>query len=153
MLHTEQFKGADFEAQAKAIKNITERYTVTQMTIDTTGIGQGVYQLVQKFFPLARGLNYSVESKSRLIMKAQQVMRANRLEFDAGSKDLMAQLMAIKRELTASGRHVTYSSGRSKTTGHADLAWSLMNALSHEPLDAGTDLVSPTGESFIAFSD
>ena len=153
MLHTQQFKGMDFEAQAKAIKAITDRYNVTGMTVDTTGIGQGVYQLVQKFFPSARGINYSVDSKTMLVLKAQQVINAGRLEFDAGNKELAASFMAIKRELTASGRNVTYSAGRSEETGHSDLAWATMNALSHEPLETGTDLATPQGQSFLVISD
>lgn len=153
VLHVEQYKGSDFEAQAKAIKQFTEKYNVTNISIDTTGMGQGVYQLVQKFFPHVQGINYSVESKTRLVMKAQQVIRSHRLEFDRGDKDLAMHLLAIKRELTSSGRNVTYSAGRSGSTGHADLGWSLMNALSNEPLEAGTGLASETSESFLAFSE
>jgi hypothetical protein len=37
----------DFEAQAEAIRQVTQQYNVTYMVIDTTGIGQGVYQLVR----------------------------------------------------------------------------------------------------------
>ncbi|MBY0463439.1 MAG: terminase family protein, partial [Burkholderiales bacterium] len=153
VLHTQQFKGMDFEAQAKAIKTICEQYNVVAMTVDTTGIGQGVYQLVQKFFPAVRGLNYSVESKTMLVMKGQQVIRAARLEFDAGNKDLASSLMAIKREMTASGRNVTYAAGRSEDTGHSDLGWALLNALSHEPLETGTGLASVQGQPILDFSD
>lgn len=153
VLHTEQFKGADFEAQAKAIKKITDIYNVTAITVDTTGIGQGVYQLVQKFFPAVNGINYSVESKTMLVLKAQQVIKAGRLEFDAGNKDLATSFMAIKRELTASGRNVTYAAGRSQETGHSDLAWACMNALSNEPLATGTDLATQQSTSFLSFSD
>ncbi|WP_082493225.1 terminase large subunit domain-containing protein [Acidovorax sp. Leaf160] len=153
VLHTEQFKGMDFEAQAKAIKDVTTRYNVTAITVDTTGIGQGVYQLVQQFFPAVQGINYSVESKTMLVLKAQQVIKAGRLEFDAGNKELASSFMAIKRELTASGRSVTYAAGRSQETGHSDLAWACMNALSNEPLETGTDMASPHATSFIAFSD
>lgn len=153
VLHTDQFKGADFEAQAQAIKKITERYNVAAITVDTTGLGNGVYQLVQKFFPAVQGLNYSVESKTMLVLKAQQVMKAGRFEFDAGNKDLAASFMGIKRELTASGRNVTYAAGRSKETGHSDLAWAAMNAISNESLETGTDLATPQTTSFIDFSD
>ncbi len=153
VLHTEQFKGMDFEAQARAIKAVCERYNVAGMTLDTTGIGQGVYQLVQQFYPAARGINYSVDTKTMLVLKAQQVIKTGRLEFDAGNKDLAASFMAIKRELTASGRSVTYAAGRSTETGHSDLAWACMNALSHEPLETGTGLASVQGSSFLEISD
>ncbi|MDT0137298.1 terminase large subunit domain-containing protein [Acidovorax sp. PRC11] len=153
VLHTEQFKGHDFEAQAKAIKAITARYNVVAITVDTTGIGQGVFQLVQKFFPAARGINYSVDSKTLLVLKAQQVIAARRLQFDAGNRDLAVSFMAIKRELTASGRNVTYAAGRSEDAGHADLAWACMNALSNEPLDVGTGLANVQGQSFLEISE
>ncbi len=153
VLHTEQFHGADIEAQAKAIKAITERFNVVNIAIDTTGMGIGVYQLVQKFFPAAKGINYSVEVKTMLVLKALQVMKAGRLEFDAGNRDLAASLMAIKREMTAKGRSVTYAAGRGGDVGHSDLAWALLNALSFEPLETGTELASTQGQSFVAFSD
>ena len=86
-------------------------------------------------------------------LKAQAVMRANRLEFDAGDKDLAAAFMAVKRELTASGRSVTYTAGRSTETGHGDLAWATMHALSHEPLEEGTGLATTRTTSFIEVSE
>jgi len=152
VLETLQFKGADFEAQAAAIKKVTERYNVTNITIDRTGLGNAVYQLVLKFFPRARGIQYSVENKTMMVLKAQQVIKAGRLEFDALLRELMSHLMAIKRELTPSGKSVTYTAGRSKSTGHADLGWALLNALSNEALDAGTDMATSTGRSFITVS-
>lgn len=136
VLHREQFRGAEFEAQAAAIERATRRYNITSISIDTTGLGEGVYQLVRKFFPAARGLRYSPELKIRLVLKAQSVMRAGRLEFDAGDVDLQRCFMAIKREMTGSGRGVTFAAGRSQDAGHADLAWALMNALDNEPLYA-----------------
>ena len=68
-------------------------------------------------------------------------------------KDILHSFMAIKRELTASGRNVTYAAGRSEESGHSDLAWATMNALSHEPLETGTDLATPQGRSFLVISD
>lgn len=136
VLERTQFKGADFEEQAEEIRKLTLKYNVQHICIDTTGLGQGVYQIVKKFFPGAKALQYSVEVKTRLVLKAQSVMRAGRLEFDAGDLDLQRSFMAIKREMTASGRNVTYASGRSEETGHADLAWACMNALDNEPLEA-----------------
>ena len=54
VLERHQFRGLDFEAQAEAIRKVTERYNVQHIGIDTTGIGQGVFQLVKQFFPAAR---------------------------------------------------------------------------------------------------
>ena len=135
VLERMQFKGADFKAQAAEIKKVTLRYNVANIVIDTTGLGEGVFQIVKQFFPAVRGLRYSADSKARLVLKAQSVIRAGRLQFDAGDVDLQRSFMAIKREVTGSGRGVTYAAGRSNDAGHADLAWACMNALDIEPLE------------------
>lgn len=133
-----QFKGMDFEEQAKRIEKVTKAYNVTYIGIDTTGIGQGVFQLVKQFFPAARGFNYSPEVKVRLVLKAKDVITKGRLEFDAGWSDLAAAFMAIKKTTTASGRQFTFEAGRSKEISHADLAWACMHALANEPLEGST---------------
>ncbi|OAK55059.1 terminase [Variovorax paradoxus] len=138
VLERHQWRGLDFEAQAEAIRQITLRYNVTFIGIDTTGLGQGVYQLVAKFFPAAKAINYSVEVKTRLVLKAKNVISKGRLEFDAGWVDLAQAFLAIRRTLTASGRNVTYDAGRNEETGHADLAWACMHALDNEPLEGLT---------------
>ncbi|MCW5320535.1 terminase [Verminephrobacter aporrectodeae subsp. tuberculatae] len=135
VLEKYQFKGLDFEAQAEAIKKITTRFNVTNIGIDTTGLGQGVYQLVKKFFPHVRAYQYSVEVKTRLVLKATSVISKGRLEFDAGAVDLAQSFMAIKRVMTGSGRQATFDVGRSQDTGHADLAWACMHAMDFEPLE------------------
>jgi len=135
VLEKRQWKGMDFAAQAQGIKDICSQYNVAYIGIDTTGIGQGVYQLVKQFYPAAKAINYSVDMKARLVMKAQDVIRNGRLEFDAGWTDLAAAFMAIQKTMTASGRHVTYSASRSEELSHADLAWACMHALLNEPLE------------------
>lgn len=138
VLEKHQFRGLDFEAQAEAIKKITECYNVQHIGIDTTGLGQGVYQLVSKFFPAAKAYNYSVDVKTRLVLKAKSVISKGRLEFDAGSVDIAQAFMSIKKTLTPSGRQATYQAGRTDETGHADLAWACMHALDFEPLEGAT---------------
>jgi hypothetical protein len=138
VLERHQWRGLDFEAQAEAIRLITLRYNVTFIGIDTTGLGQGVYQLVNKFFPAAKAINYSVEVKTRLVLKAKNVISKHRLEFEAGWVDLAHAFLAIRKTLTASGRNVTFEAGRSEETGHADLAWTCMHALDNEPLEGLT---------------
>ncbi|WGS42170.1 terminase ATPase subunit family protein [Burkholderia sp. JSH-S8] len=137
VLERHQFRGNNFEEQASAIEQITQRYSVGYIAIDTTGMGQGVYQLVQKFYPAAVALNYSPEVKTRLVLKGQSVIRNGRLQFDAGWTDLAAAFMAIKQTMTASGRQATYTADRNDETGHADLAWACLHAIDHEPLAGG----------------
>jgi hypothetical protein len=135
VLEKHQFRGMDFEAQAVRIKEITQRYNVAYMAIDTTGIGQGVYQLVKQFYPRVAAFNYSPEVKGRLVLKGLSVVGNARLQFDAGWTDMAAAFMAIKKTVTPSGRQVTYEAGRNEETGHADLAWAVLHAISNEPLE------------------
>lgn len=134
-------KGLDFAAQAKMILDLRERYNVTFIGIDTTGVGAAVWQLVVAKFPTAKRLDYSVPLKTQMVLKAKSVMQSKRLEFDSGARDIAASFMAIRAELTKSQRQVTYVASRAGDTGHADLAWAIMHALHNEPLDP-TDTVT-----------
>lgn len=138
VLERVQFKGMDFKAQANMIQQTTKRYNVTYIGLDTTGMGTGVAQLVRQFFPQLTTFSYSPEVKTQLVLKAMDVIRSGRLEYDAGWIDLTQSLMSIKKTLTASQRQMTFTASRSEETGHADLAWALMHALHHEPLEGQT---------------
>jgi uncharacterized protein YjcR len=138
ILERHQFRGMDFDAQAETIRKVTQRYWVTYIGIDTTGMGAAVAQLVRQFFPGLRTFSYSPEVKTRLVMKAVDVISKGRLEFDAGWTDVAQSLMAIRKTITAGGRQFTYTAGRNEATGHADLAWALFHALQNEPLEGQT---------------
>jgi len=148
VLERHQLRGVDFAKQAERIQALMTQYTVADIALDATGLGQGVYQLVKQFFPAVRAIHYSLEVKSRLVLKAGDVMRNHRLEFDAGATDLAQSFMAIRKTMTASGRNMTYDAGRAEQTGHADLAWACMHALDFEPLEGGTAARSSTVEIF-----
>lgn len=138
VLERHQFRGMDFAAQAEAIRQVTKRYWVTYIGVDITGLGSGVAQLVRQFFPAVTTFSYSPEVKTRLVMKAYDVIKNGRLEFDASWTDVASSLMAIRKTITASGRQFTYTAGRNDETGHADLAWALFHALHNEPLEGQT---------------
>lgn len=129
-------KGLDFEGQAAALKRLTLRYNVADISIDTSGAGEAVYQLVRGWFPTVRRIDYNVSTKSALVLKGQNVIRNRRFEYDAGWHDVTSALMAIRPSLTKGGKQVTYVSGRAASHGHADIAWAILGALSNEPLDA-----------------
>ena len=133
-----EFHGLDYTAQADRIQKICGIYNVTYIGIDATGIGSAVWQLVRNFFPAAEAISYSPEVKARMVLKTLDVMTKGRLQFDAGWTDMAAAFMSIKKAMTPSGQRVTYQAGRSEETSHADLAWAVMHAVSHEPLDGGT---------------
>lgn len=150
VIERRQFKGSRFDEQAEVIRKYTKRYRVTKIDIDRTSIGDAVFQLVQTFFPTVTGHNYDAFLKTQMVYKALDVIMKNRLEFDADFKDLALAMTMIRRTLTASGRKVTYEAGRTKTSGHADLAWALLQSLFNEPIQAaiGSDGGSSTVEIF-----
>lgn len=147
VLERHQFRGMDFAGQADFIHKVTQRYWVTYIGVDTTGMGTGVAQLVRQFFPAVTTFSYSPEVKTRLVLKAFDVIKNERLQYDAGWNDLTQSLMAIQKTITASGRQITYTAGRSRITGHADLAWALLHALHNEPLE-GAAAASSTLEIY-----
>lgn len=135
VLEKHRLKGQDFQAQADFILKQLERYHVTFVGIDSTGVGASVYQLVVAKFPTAKRFDYSVPLKNAMVLKAKNVFTSNRIEFDSGALDIANSFMAIRAQLTKSQREVTYVASRAGDTGHADLAWAIMHALYNEPLD------------------
>lgn len=148
VLEKHQFRGIDYEEQAAAILKVCERYNVTYIGIDRTGVGDAVYKVVLKTRPEAQGFTYSVDVKTGLVLKATDVINKGRLEFDAGWTDFAASFMSIRKTTTAAGGRVTYQAGRSEETSHADLAWACMHALAHEPIEG----VTTTNTSILEFS-
>ncbi|MCC5811307.1 MAG: terminase family protein [Ectothiorhodospiraceae bacterium] len=130
-----RLRGLDYEQQAERIRKLTQTYNVTFIAVDTTGIGDAVAELVERFFPAVTRIRYTPDVKARLVMKAQNVIDRDRLEFDAGWTDLAQSFMAIRRTMTDGGGQLTYVAGRRADTGHAELAWATMHALYNEPLD------------------
>jgi len=139
ILERHQLRGLDFEQQAEFIKAMLSRYNCTYLGIDAKGVGAGVYQLLAKPGAMPgctiAKIEYSLELKAQMIMKAQNVIRRGRLAFDAGMLDIVSAFVSIKKTLTTSGRNVTFKAGRGGDDGHADLAWATMHILNNEPLD------------------
>lgn len=139
ILERHQLRGLDFEQQAEFIKAVLSRYHCTYLGIDAKGVGAGVYQLLAKIGAMpgcaVAKIEYSLELKAQMIMKAQNVVRRGRIAFDAGMLDIVSAFVSIKKTLTTSGRNVTFKAGRGGDDGHADLAWATMHILMNEPLD------------------
>ncbi|AGB11018.1 Phage terminase, ATPase subunit [Vibrio parahaemolyticus BB22OP] len=139
ILEKHYWKGLNFQYQAAQIDKVFERYNVTYIGIDTTGIGAGVWDLISKKHPReAHAIHYSAESKTRLVLKMIDVVESGRLQFDAEHKDIAMAHMAIKRVPTASGNAMTFKAERNATTGHADAFWATSHAIINEPLDHST---------------
>lgn len=152
ILERHRLKGQDYQSQAAFIESFREIYNIENIGIDVTGIGEAVAEYVEKWFPTVNRIHYDVAAKTLMVLQAQQVMRRDRLEFDAGWSDMAQSFMSIKKEMTASGQQFTFKSGRSQATGHADLAWATMHALSFEPIDGPAE-EGGAGRAIMEFSD
>lgn len=142
IIETLSFTGLNFEEQANHIKRCVERYNVQFIGIDATGLGKAVHDLVVKFYPKAKAIIYNVDEKNEMVLRAYQLISHGRLKFDAEKSDIASAFLTIHQAPTTSGKQVTYKASRTAKTGHADVAWAIMNALSKDPLgviaDAGT---------------
>jgi uncharacterized protein YjcR len=143
-IYKKRFKGLDFKEQSTEIEKLTKMFNVVFIGIDSTGIGAAVYENVKKFFPMAKKIIYNIEIKNNLVLKAKDVVKDNRLEFDSGWTDLSQSFLGIRRSLTDSGRSLTFTAGRNSMTGHSELAWATMHALSYEDI-TGQSQNSPRG--------
>jgi len=136
LLEKVRIAGQDYAGQDRQIRRVAQRYNVEDIAIEDSAFGSAVYQLVVKWFPLARKVSYSVTGKAHMVMKAQNLFRERRLEIPVEWGDVRDAFMAIRPSLTASGKQLTYVSRRDGEIGHADIAWAIMHALINEPLDA-----------------
>ncbi|WP_343560391.1 terminase large subunit domain-containing protein [Kiloniella sp. b19] len=148
-----KWNNTDFETQANGIRDLCTKYNVEAMSIDKSSIGIGVFDLVTKFYPAAEGLNYSVEVKNRLVLKAQQVITRHLLEFEAGDTDVALAFLTIRKTQTSSGRQTTFQASRTHETGHADIAWAIMHALGAEAIQSTDHPEQGGGFSFEVFGD
>lgn len=139
LLEKHRYRGKDYQQQNAAIKAICQRYNVTHIAIDTTGIGSAVYSLVSAWFPSARAIRYTSEVKAMMVFKTKKVIGDGRLEYAKHWTDVTNSFMAIRPKVTKGGKAVTYVAGRAGNSGHADLAWATMHAIFNEALDPTAD--------------
>jgi uncharacterized protein YjcR len=134
LLHRISLHGKSFQHQADCIRDVVNRHNVVHVGIDVSGMGWGVYELVQGFYPSVQPITYSLQMKNQLIIKALDVIQPpSRLEFDAGDKEIVQSFLMIRRTMSETG-HITYATTRTNTNGHADVAWACMHAMIYEPI-------------------
>ncbi|KZN61200.1 terminase large subunit domain-containing protein [Pseudoalteromonas luteoviolacea] len=136
LLESHDLTGNRYQEMADFIQSLTERYNVQHIGVDTTGIGSGVFEMIEDFFPTAMPLHYSPQLKTRLVIKAQQVIGEGRLEFDKDYVQVSASFMNVRRQVK--GENIIYASNRTAETGHADIAWAIMHAMIYEPLSGNS---------------
>lgn len=136
VLATFYWQGLNFNYQANQIKELFQRYNMTYIGVDITGIGSGVFELVQNFaMRQAVAIHYGLESKNRLVMKMIDVIESQRIEWDGEAKEIPASFLAIRRTSTAKGGGMTFVADRTKETGHADVFFAIAHAIDNEALN------------------
>lgn len=135
IIETLRLHGNDYETQGGLIKEKLKQYNVAKIVIDAQGLGSSVYQIVKSFFPSVIGIRYTPENKGQMILKTQQLLRTNRLEFAVDNKDFAISFMGIRRTITPKSGQITYTATRNKQSGHSDLAFAAMQLFIEESID------------------
>ncbi|WP_447885176.1 terminase large subunit domain-containing protein [Serratia fonticola] len=136
LLATFYWQGMNWKHQANQIKALFERYNMTYIGIDITGIGSGVYEMVENFARRQTvAIHYGLETKTRLVLKLIDVVESQRIEWDAEQKEIPASFLAIRRTSTKKGNSMTFVADRTLETGHADVAFAIAHAVDNEPLN------------------
>ncbi|HAU5562019.1 TPA: terminase, partial [Proteus mirabilis] len=130
------WQGMAWKHQAKKIQELYSRYRFTHIGIDTTGIGHGVYEMVQDFAPReTMEIRYSLSMKTQLVLKMVDLVDEERIEWDREQKEITASFLAIRRDTTSKGGAMTFVADRSMETGHADSFWAIAHGAINEPLN------------------
>ncbi|WP_267880183.1 phage terminase large subunit family protein [Shewanella marina] len=136
VLEKHHWRGLNFQHHVAEIQKIFSKYRVTYIGVDTTGIGAGVFDLINTLYPReARAIHYSVSSKTRLVLKMIDVVESRRILWDVSHKDIASSFLAIRRSSTANGDNITFKAGRDQTTGHADVFFAIAHAVINEPIN------------------
>lgn len=142
-----RLNGMSYETQAEEIRQLTEKYNVAEIAMDTTGIGGPTAELVEVFFPSLMRINYNIESKNKMVYKAREVIQSGRLLFDGGWDDVVHAFMMIKKTITQRSQQFTFTAKRTQNSSHADLAMAIMHILFIEGVTYHEDLTPTIGFS------
>ncbi|EDT3961273.1 terminase [Salmonella enterica subsp. enterica serovar Richmond] len=139
VLEVFRWKGLSLVWMAEQIHTIKSRYNMTYIGIDVTGMGIGVFEMVQGFARReAKAIHYSVESKNRLVMKMLDVVDTDRIEWSEDQKEIATAFLQVKKTTTASGNAMTFVADRNNENGHADIFFAIAHAMDNEPLNYRT---------------
>lgn len=136
VLEKYHWRGLSFQYMSDQIEKLFRRFNMTYIGVDVTGIGVGVFELIQNFARRqAVAIRYNVETKTQLVLKMIDVIENQRIQWDAQEKDIAASFMSVKKATTNSGDNLTFIADRSAEHGHADVFFAISHALSNEPLN------------------
>jgi uncharacterized protein YjcR len=134
LLRRRSCRGRNFDFQANRIKEDVDLHNVQFIGLDVNGLGVGIVEHVEKFFPRVTAIHYSQEAKNRLIVKALDLINTGRFKLLKRDDAVISSFLMIKQSVSNGNGSITYTTDRSAESGHGDSAWSVINAFSYEPL-------------------
>jgi len=153
VIEAKSFGNQSINWQVAQIKKAVKRFKARSLTIDATGIGAQIINLLAGFSAEldwrfeVHPLVYSLESKWDLVFHVERLVAQKRLEWDGQHKEILQAFLAIKTGNTSTGR-ATIRADRKKGVGHADLFWALAHAASRSPVEGSKLSSRPKGVGF-----
>lgn len=135
ILEKYQWQGLSFKWQAAQIRSLCEKYNVTYIGIDATGVGYGVYEEIKEWARrIATPLIYNPESKTEMVLKVHDLVEQEQIEWDQKELDIVPSFLMVKQQSTKSGNTTTFVAERTVKTQHADVFFAICNAISKKSL-------------------
>lgn len=128
--------GQSYKWQAARIEEISKKYNVTYIGIDTNGVGRGVFEMVQDFAKSkAKAILYDSATKTEMVLKVQDLVDCGNLEWSDKESDIISSFLMIKQVTTKSGNGITYTADRNLHNRHADVFWAICHAINKKELN------------------
>ena len=107
MVFMDRFKDMDWKAQKERIASILNRYNNALATIDSTGVGDPIYEDLRRSGARVRGYKFTKESKKQLIESLMISFEEEKVEIlertDPQGRVLFGELGIFEYEHTSSG--------------------------------------------------
>ncbi|MCC6649338.1 MAG: terminase [Polyangiaceae bacterium] len=135
------YSEAPFGEQEADLRRLMEVLPVARLSIDRSGIGMNLAENLARDFPQAVAENFTNEAKERWATDFKITLQRREIAMPR-DRDLVAQIHAIKKRVTAAGT-VAFDAERTARGGHADRFWAVALACQREravPRGAGTEI-------------
>ncbi len=135
------YSEAPFAEQEADLRRLMEVLPVARLSIDRSGIGMNLAENLTRDFPQVVAENFTNEAKERWATDFKITLQRREIAMPR-DRDLVAQIHAIKKRVTAAGK-VAFDAERTARGGHADRFWAVALACQREraaPRGGGTEI-------------
>jgi len=120
-------RGIDHMAQVSMINNLAAKYRPIGIIVDSTGPGAAIKQeLVKKHPMIADGIDFTLQSKERLVRQGIQAVQNKDIKIPA-DRLWRSQMHSLTEDVTSAG-NIRYITPADKM-GHSDRLWALLMAI------------------------